>query len=123
MAISNAHAAKINKMNRASQNVDLGTVIQDLQSGSATLNAMVGFSGSKTVIDAEANGSRVPIVPGVSSIRGYIVQAYRSGSAISQTLKVVSGSVAGTLVVSGSLLLPGCGPKDGDVIEYMGWTY
>jgi len=49
MAISNANATKINKMNEASHKVNLGTLIQQLQTGSATV-----VSASATLASASA---------------------------------------------------------------------
>ena len=101
MAISDGNATKINKMNRASQNVNLGTIIQTLQSGSQinevdintlmsasqTANSQIvalqagvmGKSGSQTITSVHTNASVVTIDTGVA-IKGQIVQIYRSGS-------------------------------------------
>ena len=79
MAISNAQAAKINKMNRASQNVSLGTIVQNVQSGSATLNGFIRGSGSVLVAVADANASKVEVLTGLTSLVGHIVQAWNSG--------------------------------------------
>ena len=118
MAISNANAPKINHMNRAAQNVNMGTLLQQLQSGSSTLNTYIGGSGSHTVVAAEANACRVVITTGLAAVTGFMVQDQRSGSMIVNNVYAVSGSVAGTLDIratsaTGSLV------QLGDVITWM----
>jgi hypothetical protein len=124
-ALTTSQKKKLNRMNRAADDANLGTLLGVIESGSATLNAMIGFSGSKVVLDIEANGSRVPIDTGMTAtgVRGYIIQAWRSGSAISNSIKVTAGSPTGTLFVSGSNLTAGNGLLKDDVLQYMGWGY
>jgi hypothetical protein len=102
MAITTAQRAKINKMNRASQDVSLGTIVQDLQSGCAvnaayrtTNTAIIASSGSLTCA-----GSQIFISTGLATIHGYVIQCNRSGSCATLPLYAWSGSVAGTLRIT-----------------------
>ena len=102
MAISNGQRAKINKMNRASQDVSLGTIVQDLQSGCAvsaayraTNTAIVASSGSLT-----CSGSQMFIRTGLTTVHGKIVQCNRSGSVATLPLYIWSGSIAGDISVT-----------------------
>lgn len=120
MAISNANAAKINKMNRASANVSLGTVVQNLQSGSATLNGFIRASGSSAVSASEASASTVTITTGLTGIKGYIVQCYTSASIMTGMKVVNSGS--NLTVVAGSSV--GSTPKSlglNDAVNWIVW--
>jgi hypothetical protein len=88
MAISAANATKINKMNKASQNVSLGTIIQELQvsgsSSSGTIDVRVTAleankvltAGSITVTSTHTNASVVTVATGLTTVDGYIIQAY-----------------------------------------------
>jgi len=114
MAISNANAAKINKMNRASQNVNLGTIIQGVQTGSATLNGFIRASGSKPVSLTDTDGSAVTIATGLTGLKGQLVQATSSSGSV-----ILTGSV----VNSGSNLTVYCGSAvyAGDAVHWMVW--
>jgi hypothetical protein len=89
--ITATQKAKINKMNRASQDVSLGTLVQGFQGSSKT-----------TVIAAQSNASAVAIDTGLDSVTGYVFQQFRSGSLIPAT----SGSqfyitnASGTVTIS-----------------------
>jgi hypothetical protein len=120
MAISNSYATKLNKMNRAAQNVTLGTLIQQLQSGSATLTSYIGASGSYTVTAAEMNGSRVVLSLPITA-KGWLVSMYRSGSNVSQFTNV-SASTVGKLEISTALLSGSSGLRTNDVITYMAFA-
>lgn len=102
MAISNAQRTKINHMNRASHDVSMGTIIQDLQSGCAvnaayrtTNTAIVGSSGSLL-----CTGSQVFISTGLTTVHGKVVQCNRSGSVASLPLYIWSGSVTGQISIT-----------------------
>jgi hypothetical protein len=103
MAISDSQKTHINRMNRAYQNVSLGTIIQTLQSASATQTTQItalqsgvmGVSGSRV-----AGGSEVSIYTGSSNPKGWIVQSNRSGSRGTLGLYAVSGSDTGYIKVS-----------------------
>ncbi len=87
MAISNTTKAKLNKMNRAAADAQLGTIIQNLSAG------FVPTAGSVVVGNTEISASKVTIV-GASAIHGYLVDVFRSGSFISASgiYTEVSGS-------------------------------
>jgi hypothetical protein len=115
LAISTANATKINHMNRASHNVSLGTVIQDLQSGSATLNGFIRASGSTVLGATDASASTVTIDPSLTGIKGWAVQAYSSGSLKTTTVKVTSTGSALT-VYTGVLT-----PQALKLNDYVNW--
>ena len=89
--ITATQKTKINRMNRASQDVSLGTLVQGFQGSSKT-----------TVIAAQSNASAVAIDTGLDSVTGYIFQQFRSGSLVFPT----SGSqyyvtnASGTVTIS-----------------------
>ena len=120
MAISNANATKINHMNRASANVSLGTVIQNLQSGSSTLNSYIRSSGSVSVSAAQASASQVEVATGLTGLKGYIVQCYTSASVMTGVKVQNSGS--NLLVTAGSSV--GSTPKSlglNDAVNWIVW--
>jgi hypothetical protein len=109
--ISASSASRIDRMNRASNDVFLGHTIQALQSASATNSAVatsastvaglayaaLSASGSYAVVSAEATASRVVITTGLAAVKGEVVQVRRSGSSVMPYYNVIAGSVAGTL--------------------------
>ena len=120
MAISNANATKINHMNRAAHNISMGTVIQDLQSGSSTLNGFIRASGSFTAGAPEAAGSVVTVLTGLTGIKGYLVDCYKSGSLMTGIVVVNSGS--NLLMTAGSHV--SATPKafaSGDIVNWIVW--
>jgi hypothetical protein len=115
--ISNANRTHLNRMNRAAQNVNLGTIIQDLVAGSAVASAslvayqssVIGLSASavalQTLIAASGSklcaGSEVNIPTGLAAApRGYIIQCNRSGSCATIPLYVTTGSGTAVLKVT-----------------------
>lgn len=80
--LSSGNIAKLNKMNKAAQNVYLGTLLSTMESGSATLASNATKSGKVTISDTQANASAVVIDTKLSSITGYIVQTYNTGSPV-----------------------------------------
>ena len=94
MTITVAQKNHLNKMNKAAKDVLLGTKLVSLE-GLTTLGTVV--SGSYSVSSAEANGSRVVLTTGLSSVTGFFGSYLRSGSSIAVTF--CAGSVAGTLTV------------------------
>jgi hypothetical protein len=131
--ISNGNKTKLNKMNRAAQNVNLGTIIQDLVAGSAVSSAslvayqssVVGLSASAVALQGlivasgsrTATGSEIWINMGLAvTPKGWIVQDRRSGSAGLVPVYMVSGSVASLFKVSGSDV------ASGDVITYFAFA-
>lgn len=94
MAFTTKQTTQLNKMNRASQNVGLGTILSNLNaSGSIII-------GTHTVTEAESNASRVVLTTGLSSVTTFWESYKRSGSPLSLTW--TSGSVAGTITVMSS---------------------
>ncbi len=88
--ISNANKAKLNKMNRAAQNVSLGNILQ-----------AAPISGSHTITDAEANASAVTIATGLTAVGFGLAQIFRSGSIVSasaSSLKITTS--AGNMTIS-----------------------
>lgn len=112
-ALTAGQISKLNKSNRAAKDGALGTRL-------AALDSLIGFSGSYTVLAAEASASRVVITSGLDTVRGFMADVTRSGSNVTHRMKFTAGSVAGTYVVSGSNV-PGIFPDD--VITYLGWSY
>lgn len=119
--ISDSNRTKLNKMNRAAQNVSLGVILQDLVAGSGvTVNAasaslvaynssIIGLSSSavalQTLIAASGSklcaGSEVNIPTGLAAApRGYVIQCNRSGSCATIPLYVTAGSGTAVLKVT-----------------------
>ena len=113
MTISTANAAKLNKMNRAAQNVSLGTVLKGLDTA-------IRSSGSYTAIAADASASSVTIATGLTGVKGFIAQVYTSGSQKSSIKVINSGSnltiTAGSTVGS---TIPAIALND--VVQWMVW--
>ena len=89
--ITATQKTKLNKMNRASQDVSLGTLIQGFQGASAT-----------TVSAAQASASSVAIATGLTSVTGFIFQQYRSGSLVPSPSgsQLYTTNAAGTVTIS-----------------------
>jgi len=89
--ITATQKAKINKMNRASQDVSLGTLVQGFQGSSVT-----------TVTAAQASASSVAIATGLTSVTGFIFQQYRSGSLIPNLSgsQLYTSNASGTVTIS-----------------------
>ena len=98
----------LNNMNRAAQDVALGT----------RLSKMAGLFSTYTVVQADTIGTKTTAFDGFTGEKGYIVQAYRSGSAISGSYvgAYLSGS---SLVVKTGSSISGSGFTTGDVLNYM----
>ena len=82
---------KLNKMNRASQDVSLGTLVQGFQGASAT-----------TVSAAQASASSVAVATGLTSVTGFVFQQYRSGSLVPVTSgsQIYTTNAGGTVTIS-----------------------
>lgn len=119
MSISDALKNQLNKMNRAAQNVGLGTLVQTMQSGSQTqltqiagIKADLGSSGATT-----SAGSEVNIPTGLTAIVGKTVSITRSGSSLYNLQPyVASGSGTAVLKVSGAT--GGSALASGDVVTW-----
>lgn len=121
MAITNAQASKINHMNRAAHNVNLGTLVQELQTSASSTTGTLALnatkSGSMLVYALHTNASAVTITTGLSSIVGFNVQAYNAGSTILPGYYV--GKSGGTLTI---MAVSGCsGINAGDKIYWIAW--
>jgi hypothetical protein len=110
MAISSSQAAKINKMNRASQDVSLGTIIKNQQT-------YIGVSGSAVVSAVSTNASALTINTGLGSVKGFLIQAWRAGSPVLGGYAVSnSGSIIYRANAAGSALL-----TLNDYVDYIAW--
>ena len=98
MAISNANANTLNRANRASKNVLLGTLIQTAQNDIDALQGVTGASGSYSCAAADASNAKAAITTGLTAVKGFVAQVRRSGSAM-PFMKMISGSVAGTIEI------------------------
>ena len=112
-SISNANATKINKMNKAFQNVDGGTLMQGFEDDIDTLQGNGTVSGSVLVYALHTNASQVTIETGLGTIVGFNLQTYLSGSLISEPRYVDSAS--GSLVV---MAFSGCSVLEDDQKMY-----
>lgn len=108
MAISALNVTQINKMNRAAQNAQLGTVIQNLQ------NAIV--TGVYTVVSADQTATTVSIPVG-KTVTGFVVNILRAGKNITN-LAAISGDTTNLVVATNgsSYVLTA-----GDVINYIAY--
>jgi hypothetical protein len=91
MTISATQKKHLNNMNRAAQDVQLGTILSNLSLS----------SGSYTVLAADLLGVSTISLPGFTGMKGFIVQDRRSGSQITTEIDAnISGS--NVVVKSGS---------------------
>lgn len=107
MSLTNTQIKHLNKMNRAASDVSLGTLVNGF-----IANTQV--SGSVAASSAQSAASAVVISTGLSSVAGYIVQGFRSGSAISNVY-IASNSSGSLTVRSGSFV------TTGDVYNWLAW--
>jgi len=112
MAITNAQAATINKMNVAAQRALLGTAFQTVQTDVATLQGGFITTGSVAVSAAHTNASVVTIATGLGNIVGYQLFMTKSGSQV--TGAYVDNS-------SGSLLVTSSGSFNLNVNDVYNW--
>ncbi len=128
-SISAAQKKNLNKMNRASKDVLLGTIVSDLITSAssstgtlatsiATLQGNATVSASHTVTAGEATASKVILVTGLAKVTGFIGQDLRSGSPIINA-KWTSGSVAGTIIVESGVSGSPLPLASGDVVTYI----
>lgn len=107
MAISNTTKTKLNKMNRASADAQLGTVIQSLQSV---------VTGSLSVTTAQMSASAVVIYDALSTLGIQLVNISRSGSWLAMNNAFKYSRSGGSLTImpvnSGSF-------NAGDVVNYL----
>jgi len=117
MAISNANANTLNRANRASKNVLLGTLIQTAQNDIDALQGVAGASGSVAATSADASNAKVAIATGLTSVKGFVAQVRKSGSAM-PFIKAISGSVAGTIEIYKDPTYTGSAIAAGDVVTW-----
>ena len=117
-SISDANATKINKMNKAFQNITGGTLMQGFEDDIDALEAQqVVASGSMLVYALHTNASVVTIATGLGSIVGFNLQAFKSGSATGEAYYVDSAS--GSLKV---MAISGCSVlEDGLKMNWIAW--
>ncbi len=113
MTLTTAKINKLNKMNRAAKDASLGTLVGNMPATGIT-------AGSVVVSSAEAAGSRVVITTGLDVVTGFVGQDLRSGSPIINA-KWVSGSVAGTIVVTHGVGGSSIVLAANDSLKYVAW--
>jgi hypothetical protein len=87
MAYTTTQIKHLNKMNRASQDVQLGTMLGNLiTTGSLT-------TGSWSVTGTQASASAITIQTTVKSISGKIVEGFRSGSPLTMKTTVTGSNL------------------------------
>jgi hypothetical protein len=123
MSLTSKQKSQLTKMNRAAQNVELGTLI-----GGMALNAVV--TGSAVVVtNSHASASTVIIDTGLTSSIGQIVQVRRSGSnVITPTTLATSGSTFSNIKVTNTgsyLIVSACSTAScvslaaGDIVSWI----
>lgn len=117
MAITNAVAAKINKMSKAAQDAVLGTAFQTAQTDIATLQGLAVKAGTYTMVTADATAGTKAIATGLGkTISGFIVQVYRSNVLVSGAT-ITKSSANLTVATNGSTYVV----TAGDVVNYIVW--
>lgn len=111
MAYTAKQINDLNRMNRASQNVSLGT---ELSGVNDLMGAGALVSASHVVTAAEMSASRVVLTTGLDAVSAFFPTYLRSGSPLSPTW--ASGSVAGTITVHNSAT---ASPTTADVLAYI----
>lgn len=118
--LTNAEARRINRMNRAAQDTDLGTRVQVLEDGGAgseipeRLSALEDMFGSHEVTAGEETAETLDIDSGNESAVGFIVQIYRAG--VNVTADAEMSLASGVLTIDGATTYE---VTEGDVINYI----
>jgi hypothetical protein len=113
MAFTSGSATIVNKMNRAAFKTLVGTEVYRLGTVASAQTAIVGASGSVSAATPE-----VTVATGLTSVKGWIVQRSRSGSALA--VNATAGSAAGSLYIqSASAVTP---IASGDVITWIAFS-
>lgn len=121
MAFTSAQIAKLNKMNKASQLVSLGTIVSGLVDSVATLETGTVVKTSASVISAaQANASAVVLNTGLSTITGFTAQILRSGSAVNYVY-ASSASAGGNITVTSSSPASYKMAATTDVVSVVAW--
>jgi hypothetical protein len=144
MAFTSKQKTHLNNMNRAADDVSLGTVINDLiasGSNTGTLSTTVGalsasattaanqlaglpahiVAGSYTVQNADLIGGSTILLAGYTGLKGFMLQDYRGGSQISGSIlnKVGIAITGSNLVINSGSSLSGSSLVLGDVLSYI----
>lgn len=110
-ALTASQIAKLNKMNRASQDVSLGTRISSAEASITAMELKDVVFSSSVVSAAQGNASAVILNSGLGSIVHFMVQHSRSGSVLHgdslSKLYVVNASGSLTVQTTSGSLLPG----------------
>lgn len=104
MSLSTNQINKLNRMNRAAQDAELGNLL-----------ANYPVSGSVAASAAQANASAIIIGTGLGTVQGFIVQGFRSGSPVPFGVSNTSGSLTVQAVTSGSKILAN------DLYNWIAW--
>jgi hypothetical protein len=89
MAVSNANKNKLNKMNRAAQDAQLGEHIQ---------NAV--FAGAVVPSAAQITGSAITVYNALATNGMYMIDVYRSGSKLALNNAYKATRTGGSLVIA-----------------------
>ena len=113
--MSTVYKTHLNNMNRAADDVKLGTMIANM----GTIS-----TGSLSITEAQANASRVEVPTGLASVGGFLANIRRSGSPL--MLKVTAGSVTGALLVENTTIVTtvtgGSKAAVDDVVHYLAFV-
>jgi len=102
--LTSTEISKLNKMNRAAQDVSLGTIL-----------SVAPIGGVVTASAPQANASAVIIDTGLDANTGYTVQRFNSGSALLSYVTNTSGSLVISAVTGGDAIVAG------DVFNWLAW--
>lgn len=117
MTITAAQGAKLTKMNRAAKDAALGTALIALETAATAGVAKVGASGSQAATSTDASNAKITISTGLTTVNGFVAQLRKSGSAM-PFIKVISGSVAGTIEIYKDPTYTGSAIAAGDVATW-----
>ena len=104
MKLTASQITKLNKMNRAAQDIALGTAL-----------GTMAVTGKVSASSAQAGASAIVITTGLTSVTGYTLQRFISGSATLDYVVNSSGSLTVTAVTGGSII------TEGDVVNWLAW--
>lgn len=130
MTFSSTEISHLNKMNRASKDVTLGTVVNDLitsaSSSSGTLATHLAalptqiVSGSYAFVANDLLGATITNIAAVAGAKSYFAEFRRSGSPVSaSSVSVVLNATGSYLQVKSGSSLIANQLATGDIINYM----
>jgi len=117
MSLTTAQANKVNRSNRACKDASLGTAVLNLETAAAAGTTVLGASGSVAASSADASNAKVAVATGLTTVNGFVAQVRRSGSAM-PFMKMISGSVAGTIEIYKDPTYTGSAIAAGDVVTW-----